>query len=207
MNARRVAGSRAVLLGRRPAWRRGRWLLAGCAPQLDRIEVAVQENRDEISRLQAENKRLLQEVEALGQLLRWTGRRRRILGHAAGQAVPGVHPAGPADAEAGRQRRVHARPVGPGRSAGHAAGDSHPGRVQAAGGHQRRRPRPCPRRAGPSSRWPSWTATGATSSWPGQGFEEFLSKYGESEVADDALYWLGDLAYGEGDRCGRLALF
>jgi TolA-binding protein len=45
-------------------------LTAGCAPQLDRIEVGVQENRDEIALLQAENKRMLQEVQALGQLLR-----------------------------------------------------------------------------------------------------------------------------------------
>ena len=45
-------------------------LAAGCAPQLDRIEVGVQENRDEISVLQAENKRMMQEVQALGQLLR-----------------------------------------------------------------------------------------------------------------------------------------
>ena len=32
-----------------------------------------------------------------------------------------------------------------------------------------------------------------------EGFEEFLEKYGQSEAADDAVYWLGDLAYGEGD--------
>ena len=42
----------------------------GCAPQLDRIELGVQENHDEIARLQAENRRLMQEVQALGQLLR-----------------------------------------------------------------------------------------------------------------------------------------
>jgi predicted RNase H-like nuclease (RuvC/YqgF family) len=45
-------------------------LMAGCAPQLDRIEISVQENRDEISHLQTENMKLLQEMEALGQLLR-----------------------------------------------------------------------------------------------------------------------------------------
>ena len=45
-------------------------LVTGCAPQLDRIEVSVQENRDELSGLQIENKKMLQEVQALGQLLR-----------------------------------------------------------------------------------------------------------------------------------------
>lgn len=42
----------------------------GCAPQLDRIEVAVQQSRDDIARLEAENKRLVQEMEALASLLR-----------------------------------------------------------------------------------------------------------------------------------------
>lgn len=42
----------------------------GCAPQLDRIEVSVQDNHDEISQMKAENKRTLQEIQALGQLLR-----------------------------------------------------------------------------------------------------------------------------------------
>lgn len=45
-------------------------LLAGCAPQLDRIEVGIQENHDEIAQLQAENRRVVQEMDALGQLLR-----------------------------------------------------------------------------------------------------------------------------------------
>ena len=39
------------------------------------------------------------------------------------------------------------------------------------------------------------------------GFEEFLSKYGNSELSDDALYLLGDLAYGEGDNAAALGYF
>jgi TolA-binding protein len=45
-------------------------LTGGCAPQLDRIEVGVQENADQIAELQAENRRLQQEMAALAQLLR-----------------------------------------------------------------------------------------------------------------------------------------
>ena len=41
----------------------------GCAPQLDRIELAVQNNGNEISRLRAENLRLQQNVEAVTSLL------------------------------------------------------------------------------------------------------------------------------------------
>jgi len=39
------------------------------------------------------------------------------------------------------------------------------------------------------------------------GFEEFLSKYGDSELSDEALYWLGDLSYGEGDDAAALGYF
>ena len=45
-------------------------LVAGCAPQLDRMEIAILENRNEISKLEVQNQRMMQEVEALGQLLR-----------------------------------------------------------------------------------------------------------------------------------------
>lgn len=48
----------------------GAVLVSGCAPQLDRIEVAVQDNHDELARMQVENKRLMTEMQAMGELLR-----------------------------------------------------------------------------------------------------------------------------------------
>ena len=39
------------------------------------------------------------------------------------------------------------------------------------------------------------------------GFREFLDRYPRSELADDALYWLGDLAYGDGDNAEALRYF
>ncbi len=45
-------------------------LWSGCAAQLDRIEVGIQTNRDEISQLEAENKRLQLEVQSLTELVR-----------------------------------------------------------------------------------------------------------------------------------------
>lgn len=42
----------------------------GCAPQLDRIETGVQQNRDDIARLEAENRRVVQEIQSLIALLR-----------------------------------------------------------------------------------------------------------------------------------------
>ena len=32
-----------------------------------------------------------------------------------------------------------------------------------------------------------------------EGFREFLDRYQQSELGDDARYWLGDLAYGDQD--------
>ncbi len=129
----------------------------------------VQQNNDEVARMQAENRRLLQEVQALGQLLR--------MDQDAGTESSAVRLAKLEQVSArldqllqqhGGQRPVHARPVRPRRPAGHALGHSDPRRVQAAG-RRRRRPRPCPRRAAPSSKRPSWTATGATRPWPAPG--------------------------------------
>ncbi|MFH1845759.1 MAG: tol-pal system protein YbgF [bacterium] len=39
------------------------------------------------------------------------------------------------------------------------------------------------------------------------GFQDFLDKYPNSEQADDALYWLGDLAYGERNFESALSYF
>ncbi len=45
-------------------------LLAGCAPQLDRIELSVQESREEVATMQAESRRLRQEIASLAELMR-----------------------------------------------------------------------------------------------------------------------------------------
>jgi len=39
------------------------------------------------------------------------------------------------------------------------------------------------------------------------GFEEFLERYGDSEAADDAIYWLGDLNYAAGEYSAALDRF
>jgi len=45
-------------------------LTMACAPQLDRIELGVQANRDDLAELRAENRRLALEVQGLASLLR-----------------------------------------------------------------------------------------------------------------------------------------
>ncbi len=37
-----------------------------------------------------------------------------------------------------------------------------------------------------------------------EGFQEFLGRYPHSELADDAVYWLGEMAYARGDYEGAL---
>ncbi len=63
MSMVRRTGFGLLLLG-------GFLLLGGCASQLDRIETGIQTNRDEISRLEAQNKHLQQEVRTLSELVR-----------------------------------------------------------------------------------------------------------------------------------------
>ncbi len=38
-----------------------------------------------------------------------------------------------------------------------------------------------------------------------EGFDDFLDRYGRSELADDARYWLGEMAYANGDYDSALA--
>ncbi len=45
-------------------------VLGGCASQLDRIETGIQANRDDIARLEAQNRKLQQDVTALTELVR-----------------------------------------------------------------------------------------------------------------------------------------
>jgi tol-pal system protein YbgF len=40
-----------------------------------------------------------------------------------------------------------------------------------------------------------------------QGFQEFLDRYPRSEMADDASYWLGEIAYARGDHAAALTAF
>lgn len=180
-------------------------LLAGCAPQLNRIEVAVQDNRDEIGRLQAENRRLLQEVEALGQLLRMesdvgdetSAMRLAKLSQVSTRLDQLLQKL---DDNAQYMRDLSARvdllatrqgipTLGEYRAPPKDAAQSLPeeGRsiLEAA----------------------ELDRTRGNVELARQGFAEFLQRYGDSEAADGALYWLGDLAYGAGEYDEALARF
>lgn len=180
---------------------------SGCAPQLDRIEVAVQDNRDEIARLEAENKRVLQELQALGQFLRMgqdSGTETNAMSFAKLSQVSGRldQLLQKLDDNAEYMRDLSARvdllatrsglpTLGEYKPPTPAAGDGSPlteeGRsIFAAAELDRSR---------------------GNIDLARSGFQEFLEKFPSSEEADDATYWLGDLAYGDASFEDALGFF
>ncbi len=169
----------------------------GCAPQLDRIEVAVQDNHDEMSLLKAENRRLLQEVEALGALLRMdrnagdesSAMRLSRLSQLSTQIDQLLNKL---DDNAEYMRDLSARvDLLATRSGIPTLGEYKPpsGGDPAAGG--------LVEEGQAIFDMAVQDRDSGNNDLARQGFEEFLAKYPRSEVADDAIYWLGNLAYGE----------
>jgi tol-pal system protein YbgF len=181
--------------------------MAGCAPQLDRIEVSVQENRDEISRLQAENKKMLQEVQALGQLLR--------MDRDAGDESSAMRLAKLSqlstrldqlmqklDDNAEYMRDLSARvDLLATRQGIPTLGEYKPPAATSVGTET------LPEEGRAIFEMAELDRNRGNVALAKSGFEEFLSKYGNSELSDDALYWLGDLSYGEGDDAAALGYF
>ncbi len=175
-------------------------MLTGCAPQLDRIELAVQVNRDEMAELRAENRRLQQEVQALAQLLRMESeaggetdaQRFAKLGQVSGRLDQLMRKL---DDNAEYMRELSARvdllatrsgiptlgeykPPQPGGDDGLAVLPEEGRSIYQAAQLDRSR---------------------GNVELAREGFRDFLATYNNSELGDDARYWLGDLAYGEQD--------
>ncbi len=175
-------------------------ILAGCAPQLDRIELSVQENRDEMATLRAENRRLAQEVKALAELLRLefasgdesNAQRVARLGQVSLRLEQLMQKL---DDNSAYMRELSARvdllatrsgvptlgeykPPAPDDGAGMAALPEEGRSIYQAAQLDRSRGNVDMARVG---------------------FRDFLDRFPTSELADDARYWLGDLAYGEQD--------
>jgi TolA-binding protein len=182
-------------------------LVSGCAPQLDRIEVSVQGNRDEISRLQAENKKMLQEVQALGQLLR--------LDRNAGDESSAMRLAKLSqvstrldqlmqklDDNAEYMRDLSARvDLLATRQGIPTLGEYKPPSTTSVGTET------LPEEGRSIFEMAELDRNRGNIALAKAGFEEFLFKYENSELSDDALYWLGDLSYGEGEDSAALDYF
>ncbi len=170
----------------------------GCAPQLDRIEVAVQDNHDEVSLMKAENKRQLQEIQALGELLRMdrnagdesSAMRLSRLSQLSSKIDQLMNKL---DDNAEYMRDLSARVDLLATRAG----------IATLGEYK-------PPSGGPGANsglveegqaiydMALLDRNRGNNDLARQGFQEFLEKYPQSEVVDDTIYWLGEMSYGEG---------
>ncbi len=175
-------------------------LLAGCAPQLDRIEEGVQRNQDAIDELRATNERLQQDTAVLADLLRLeraSGDENSVhrltqlsqLSRRIEQLMQML------DDNASYMRDLSARVDLLAIRGGVATlGDFKPPLSDGGAG----------RDALPEEGRSIFTAAQLDRSRGNvelarEGFTEFLEKYPQSELAPDAWYWLGSIAYAEQD--------
>ena len=182
-------------------------LAAGCAPQLDRIEVSVQDNRDEIGQLQAENKRLLLELQALGKLLRMeqdTGTETSAMsfaklsqvGNRLDQLLVKL------DDNAEYMRDLSARvDLLATRSGLPTLGEYKPPTADVDPGS------PLTEEGRSIFNAAELDRSRGNIELARSGFLEFIAKYPASEEADDANYWLGDLAFGDAEYSQALKFF
>ena len=182
-------------------------VFAGCAPQLDRIEVSVQDNQDQITRLQTENKRLLTEVQALGQLLRMdrdagdesSAMRLAKLSQVSTRLDQLMQKL---DDNAEYMRDLSARvDLLATRQGIPTLGDYKPPAVQNADIET------LPEEGRSIFQMAELDRNRGNLDLAKAGFEEFLAKYKNSELSDDAMYWLGDISYGEGENVVALNYF
>jgi TolA-binding protein len=182
-------------------------LVGGCAPQLDRIELSVQENHDEIAAMQAENKRLMQEVQALGQLLRMdresgdesSAMRLAKLSMVSTRLDQLMRKL---DDNAEYMRDLSARvDLLATRQGIPTLGEYKPPAAASVGTET------LPEEGRSIFEAAQLDRSRGNIELARSGFEDFLSRYDNSELTDDALYWLGDLAYGEGENEKALGYF
>lgn len=171
--------------------------LSGCATQMNRIEADVQHNADELALLRAEQQRLTQELAAINSLLtsdqengnesnaqrlakmsQLTTRLDRVI-----QML---------EDNAEFTRRLSARVD----LLADRAGLPDPGAAAPAarGGEE---VEPLPEEGRAIYQAAQLDRSRGNNELARDGLREFLEKYGSSELADDALYLLGDLAYSE----------
>lgn len=181
-------------------------LVSGCAPQLNRIETAVQDNRDQIARLQAENKRLVQEMQALNQLMRMdkdagdetSAMRLTKLSQVSSRLDQLMQKL---DDNSQYMRALSARvDLLATRQGIPTLGEYKPPQTGAGA-------EALPEEGRTIFAAAELDRTRGNNDLARQGYEEFLQRFGNSEAADDALYRLGDLSYADGDYAGAVKRF
>lgn len=182
-------------------------LLTGCAPQLNRIEMSVQDNNDAISRMQVENKRLTQEVQAMGALLRMdrdagdesSAMRLAKLSQVATRMDQLLQKL---DDNAEYMRDLSARvDLLATRQGIPTLGEYKPPTPSDVSGET------LPEEGRSILEQADLDRNRGNTELAQEGYEEFLQRYANSEAADSAVYWLGDIAYGKGEHAKALGYF
>ena len=185
-------------------------VLVGCAPQLDRMEAELQRNADEIAKLRAEQQHLSQEIETVNNLLRLdqnngaesNALRLARLGQLATKMDQLIYKL---DDNAEYMRNLSARVDLLASRAGIPTVGEYKGVPPGEGTLQGMDELPEEGRA--IFQAAQLDRNRGNTEMAREGLEEFLTKYGNSELADDALYWLGDLSYGEKEYSQALSQF
>lgn len=183
----------------------GAGLLAGCgcAPQFDRIEEAVLRNGQEIERLQREQALLRQQVEAIDTLLRFDqdagltadARGSARLGHLSQKIDQLIQKL---DDNASFTRNLSARVDLLTTRAGLSPLGAPAGRTSAG---------ELPEEGRATFQAALRDRSRGETELARQGFRDFLERHGQSELADDARYWLAELDYADGRHDAALAAF
>lgn len=187
----RLAGGAVILLGLLG-------LLGGCAPQLDRIEAAVGRNAVDLERISAEQRQLREELERLGSLFRLdqdagVQTEAQRLAKIDQLSVQLEQLMRKLDDNNEFMRSLSARVD----LLATRAGIPTLGEYKGPAGGQPPVAVPVPEEGQAIFRAAQLDRDRGNIELARDGFREFLDRYDRSELADDALYWLGDLAYGE----------
>ncbi len=180
----------------------GALLLGGCAPQLDRIETGLAQNTEDLAAMRAEQQRLRQEIEALNELLRLgqdaglesEAQRSARLGQLSRQIDELMQRL---DDNLEFSRSLSARVDLLARSRD-LEGALPPAETPL--GQQPQVPyEPLPEEGRAIFNAAQLDRSRGNLDLAREGFRDFLQRYPASELADDALYQLGDLAFSEGE--------
>ena len=179
----------------------------GCAPQLDRMEASILENRAEISRLQVQNQRMLTEMETLARLLRMES---NVGDETSAMRLAKLSQVSTRldqlmmklDDNTEYMRDLSARvDLLATRSGIPTLGEYKPPPSGGASVAE------LPEEGRSIFEAAELDRSRGNADLAKAGFEEFLERYGDSEAADDAIYWLGDLNYAAGEYSAALDRF
>jgi tol-pal system protein YbgF len=172
-------------------------VLAGCAPQLDRIEAELAETNSELAEIRKDQQEMREQIEKVNHLFRIdqntdvqsTAQRMAKIDQLSQKITQLMLKL---DDNNEYMRSLSARVDLLATRAGIPTLGEYKGTGQNPGEYD-----PLPEEGRAIFQAAQLDRNRGNNDMAKEGFTEFLDKYGNSELADDALYWLGDLAYGE----------